>query len=82
LLLETGNEECGFVLQIAVSLRNACVLYLAVFVQAILMLVIGFIGDNLFAVFYIQRYYKSSSTGEVGMDTRRSYKVSAPVELW
>jgi hypothetical protein len=82
LLLETGNEECGFVLQIAVSLRNACVLYLAVFVQVILMLVIGFIGNNLFAVFYIQRYYKSGSRGEVDIDTRRSYKVSAPVELW
>lgn len=32
LLLETGNEECGFVLQIAVSLRNARDPYLALFV--------------------------------------------------
>jgi hypothetical protein len=36
LLLETGNEECGFVLQIAVSLRNAFELYLALFVQTML----------------------------------------------
>jgi hypothetical protein len=36
LLLETGNEECGFVLQIAVSLRNAFELYLALFVGAML----------------------------------------------
>jgi hypothetical protein len=36
LLLETGNEECGFVLQIAVSLRNAFELYLALFVRTML----------------------------------------------
>jgi hypothetical protein len=36
LLLETGNEECGFVLQIAVSLRNAFELYLALFVLTML----------------------------------------------
>jgi hypothetical protein len=44
--------------------------------------VIGSIGENLFAAIYMQRYYKSGSRDEVGMDTRRSYKVSAPVELW
>jgi hypothetical protein len=36
LLLETGNEECGFVLQIAVSLRNAFELCLALFVRTML----------------------------------------------
>jgi hypothetical protein len=36
LLLETGNEECGFVLQITVSLRNAFELYLALFVLTML----------------------------------------------
>jgi hypothetical protein len=36
LLLETGNEECGFVPQIAVSLRNAFELYLALFVRTML----------------------------------------------
>jgi hypothetical protein len=44
LLLETGNEECGFVLQIAVSLRNAFELYLALFVRTMLTRSPVFIG--------------------------------------
>jgi hypothetical protein len=34
-LLETGSEECGFVLQIAVSLRNVCNPYLTLSIRAI-----------------------------------------------
>ena len=55
LLLETRNEECGFVLQIAVSLRNAHGLYLALFVHVLLMLVLDFIGNDTFAAFYMLR---------------------------
>jgi hypothetical protein len=82
LLPETGNEKCGFVLQIAVSLRNACTLYLALFVQALLMTMLDSIGDSTFATTLVLQYNRYCSRDEVGLDTRRSYKVSAPVLLW
>jgi hypothetical protein len=51
LLLETGNEECGFVLQIAVSLRNACKLYLALFVRTMLTRSPAFISIKIQSVY-------------------------------
>jgi hypothetical protein len=38
--------------------------------------------NHTFAANYMLRYYKVGSRDEVGKDTRRSYKVSAPVEPW
>lgn len=57
-------------------------LHLALFVQVILTLVIDSNGNDILAAVCILRYYKFSSRGEVDIDTRRSYKVSAPVEPW
>lgn len=57
-------------------------LHLALLVQAILTLVLDSNGNNILAAICILQCCKSGSRGEVGMDTRRSYKVSAPVEPW
>lgn len=59
-----------------------CVLYLAVFVQLMLMPVLDLMMNCTFAANYMLRYYKVGSRDEVGKDIRRSYKVSAPVEPW
>ena len=58
-----------------------CVLYLALFVQLMLMLVLDSMKNHTFAAKYMLRYYNIDSRDEVGLDTRRSHKVSAPVEL-
>ena len=55
-----------------------CVLYLALFVQLMLMLVLDSMKNHTFAAKYMLRYYNIDSRDEVGLDTRRSHKVSAP----